>query len=114
VRAARALERGAHVGMPVDQHFTQGVDVIFFGRCCKANPLIARLARHFDCPIHGIRAIRLPQGRFRAEITEALEPPREKSGQIDVEATMQAITSVVESWVRERPEQWLWLHRRWR
>jgi Kdo2-lipid IVA lauroyltransferase/acyltransferase len=114
VRAARALERGAHVGMLVDQHFTQGVDVTYFGRRCKANPLIARLARHFDCPIHGIRAIRLPRGRFRAEITEALEPPRDKSGQIDVEATMQAITSVVEGWVRERPEQWLWLHRRWR
>ncbi|HWX82606.1 MAG TPA: hypothetical protein VNZ48_03310, partial [Xanthobacteraceae bacterium] len=28
--------------------------------------------------------------------------------------TMQAITSVVEGWVREYPEQWLWLHRRWR
>src|SRR5712691_8110597 len=44
VRAARALEQGAHVGMLVDQHFTQGVDVTFFGRRCKANPLLARLA----------------------------------------------------------------------
>jgi len=114
IRAARALERGAHVGMLVDQHFGEGVDVIFFGRRCKANPLIARLARHFDCPIHGIRAIRLPRGRFRAEITEAIAPPRDAAGRIDVEGTMQAITSVVEGWVREHPEQWLWLHRRWR
>ena len=114
IRAARALERGAHVGMLVDQHFGEGVDVIFFGRRCKANPLIARLARHFDCPIHGIRAIRLPRGRFRAEITEAIEPPRDGTGRIDVEGTMQAITAVVEGWVREYPDQWLWLHRRWR
>jgi KDO2-lipid IV(A) lauroyltransferase len=114
VRAARALERGAHVGMLVDQHFTQGVDVTFFGRRCRANPLLARLARHFDCPIHGIRAVRLPRGRFRAEITEAIEPPRDAGGRVDIEATMQAITSVVEGWVREHPEQWLWLHRRWR
>src|SRR5262249_49665056 len=84
VRAARALERGAHVGMLVDQHFTQGVDVTFFNRRCKANPLIARLARHFDCPIHGIRAIRLERGRFRAEITDALAAPRATSGQIDL------------------------------
>jgi len=33
---------------------------------------------------------------------------------IDVEGTMQAITSVIEGWVREYPEQWLWVHRRWR
>ena len=36
------------------------------------------------------------------------------TGQIDVQGTMQAITNVVEGWVREYPEQWLWLHRRWR
>jgi Kdo2-lipid IVA lauroyltransferase/acyltransferase len=114
IRVARALEKGVHVGMLVDQHFGQGVDVMFFGRRCKANPLIARLARHFDCPIHGLRAIRLPGGRFRAEISEAIEAPRDARGGIDVQATMQAITAVVEGWVREHPEQWLWLHRRWR
>jgi len=31
-----------------------------------------------------------------------------------VRGTMQAITDVVEEWVREHPEQWLWVHRRWR
>ena len=113
-RIARALEQGMHVGMLVDQHFSRGVDVSFFGRRCKANPLIARLARQFDCPIHGVRAVRLEGGRFRPEITEAVEPPRDAQGRIDVRGTMQAITSVVESWVREYPDQWLWLHRRWR
>jgi len=43
-----------------------------------------------------------------------VEPPRDADGKIDVEGTMQAITSVVEGWVREYPEQWLWVHRRWR
>lgn len=114
LRAASALERGSHVGMLVDQHFTRGVDVMFFGRRCKANPMLARLARHFDCPIHGARAVRLPGGRFRVELTPALAPPRDARGVVDVTATMQAITSVVEGWVREHPEQWLWLHRRWR
>jgi Kdo2-lipid IVA lauroyltransferase/acyltransferase len=113
-RIARALEQGMHVGMLVDQHFSRGVDVSFFGRRCKANPLIARLARQFDCPIHGVRAVRLEGGRLRPEITEAVEPPRDAQGRIDVRGTMQAITSVVESWVREYPDQWLWLHRRWR
>ena len=35
-------------------------------------------------------------------------------GELELTGTMQAITTVVERWVREYPEQWLWLHRRWR
>ena len=113
-KIARALEAGSHVGMLVDQHYGKGVDVIFFGRRRKANPLLARLAHHFDCPIHGVRVIRLGGRRFRGELTEALKVPRDPDGRVNIERTMQAITSVVEQWVREHPEQWLWLHRRWR
>jgi KDO2-lipid IV(A) lauroyltransferase len=113
-KIARALEAGSHVGMLVDQHDGKGVDVIFFGRRCKANPLLARLAHHFDCPIHGVRVIRLGGRRFRGELTEALNVPRDPDGRVNIERTMQAITSVIEQWVREHPEQWLWLHRRWR
>ena len=113
-RLARALEAGSHVGMLVDQHYTKGVDVMFFGRRCKANPLLARLARHYDCPIHGVRIIRIGNGKFRGEVTDPIEVPRDPNGRVNVQGTMQAITTVVEQWVREHPEQWLWLHRRWR
>ena len=115
VKLGRILEAGGHVAMLVDQHYVNGVDVTFFGRRCKANPFIARLARHIDCPIHGTRIIRLPdRHRFRVDLTEAIEPRRDAAGKVDIAGTMQAITSVVEAWVREHPEQWLWLHRRWR
>jgi KDO2-lipid IV(A) lauroyltransferase len=115
VKLARVLEAGGHVAMLVDQYYVNGVDVTFFGRSCKANPLIARLARQIECPIHGTRIVRLPdRHRFRVELTEAIAVPRDAGGKIDIAGTMQAITSVVESWVREHPEQWLWLHRRWR
>jgi KDO2-lipid IV(A) lauroyltransferase len=115
IRLAGALERGSHVGMLVDQHDFRGVDVTFFGRTCKASPFLAQLARHTDCPIRGVRIIRLAdRGRFRGEITEPLDLPRDDDGRVNVAATMQAITSMVEGWVRENPEQWLWLHRRWR
>src|SRR5581483_1638315 len=66
MKLADALRRGAHVGMIVDQYYTRGVDVTFFGQRTKANPLLARLARHFDCPIHGLRVVRLPGHRFRS------------------------------------------------
>ena len=114
MKLAEALERGTHVGMLVDQYYSRGVDVTFFGRRTKANPLLARLARHFDCPIHGLRAIRLPGHRFRVELSERVQPVRDADRKVDIAGTTQAIMSVIEGWIREYPEQWLWLHRRWR
>ena len=114
LRLAQALQRGVHIGMLVDQYFGRGVDVTFFGRTTKANPLLARLARQVECPIHGARIIRLPNHRFRAEISDEVTPVRDSDGKIDIQGTMQAVTAVIEGWVREHPEQWLWLHRRWR
>jgi KDO2-lipid IV(A) lauroyltransferase len=114
VKLADALKRGSHVAMLVDQWYGPGVPVTFFGRKTLANQAIARLARHFECPIHGIRSVRHPDGRLQVLVTEAIEPKRDAEGKIDVDGTMQIITSVVEGWVREHPEQWLWLHRRWR
>jgi len=115
VRLANALRRGSHVGMLVDQHDEKGVGVTFFGRTCRANPLLAQLARHLECQIRGVRIVRLPGGNhFWGEISEPIQLSRDAEGRVDVQGTMQAITSVVEGWVREHPEQWLWLHRRWR
>lgn len=111
---AGSLERGEHLGMLVDQRFGRGVEVTFFGRTCTANPTIARLARRFECPVVGVRVIRLPGRRFRIEAVGPLELPRDAAGQIDVAASMQVITGIVEGWIREHPEQWLWFHRRWR
>jgi KDO2-lipid IV(A) lauroyltransferase len=114
LRLAAALQKGQHVAIQVDQWFTNGVEVTFFGRKTKANPTLARLLRQVECPVHGVRIIRLPDNRFRAELSEEVPPVRDAAGQIDIQGTMQAVTSVVEGWVREYPDQWLWLHRRWR
>jgi Kdo2-lipid IVA lauroyltransferase/acyltransferase len=108
------VETGGHLGQLIDQHFTRGVVVEFLGRPCLANPLLAKLARHYDCPVHGVRVVRLPEGRFRLELTPPLDLPRAADGTIDVAGAMQAMTAVVEGWVRENPGQWLWMHRRWR
>jgi KDO2-lipid IV(A) lauroyltransferase len=115
VRLLRMLEADRIVAMLVDQYYVKGVDITFFGRRCKANPLLAQLARHVECPIHGVRVMRRPdRNRFLVELTDPIEPARDVAGRIDIAGTMQAITTVIEGWVREHPEQWLWLHRRWR
>ena len=114
VVARSILEDGGHVGMLVDQHYRKGTPVTFFGHECLANPLLARLARLYECPIVGVRVVRLPDHRFRIAAAGPIDPPRDLKGRIDEQATMQVITSIIEGWVREYPDQWLWLHRRWR
>jgi KDO2-lipid IV(A) lauroyltransferase len=108
-----ALERGAHVGLLVDQKFRRGIQVPFFGKNAPTNTLLAKLARRYDCPVHGARCIRLPNGRFRLEITDELVLPRDQNGDIDIRGTTELVTNVIENWVREYPAQWLWIHRRW-
>jgi KDO2-lipid IV(A) lauroyltransferase len=113
-RLADVLRNGGHVAMLVDQYYVRGVDITFFGRKTRANPFLARLARHVDCPIHGARIVRLPGDKFRIDVTEEVSAARDANGEIDVGKTTQAINNVIEDWVREHPEQWLWVHRKWR
>jgi KDO2-lipid IV(A) lauroyltransferase len=105
---------GDGLGMLIDQHYAHGIEVMFFGRPTKLNPLFARLARIYDCPVYGSRVIRRPDNRFDYEIVGPIEPARDARGRVDVHATTQIFASLMERWIREHPEQWLWLHRTWR
>lgn len=112
--AVDLLARGGHLGMLVDQHFGRGVTVPFFGRPVQVPATLAKLARRFDCPVHGTRVERLGGARFRITVTPPLAVPHGPDEDADILALMTTVTAMVESWVRERPDQWLWLHRRWR
>jgi Kdo2-lipid IVA lauroyltransferase/acyltransferase len=108
------LEKGGHLGMLIDQHFTRGVCVDFLGRPALTNPILGKFSKYFDCPVHGVRVIRLSGYRFRLELTPPVAIPKNADGEVDVAGAMAAMTAVVENWIREYPEQWLWMHRRWR
>lgn len=110
---ASALENGEHIGLLVDQRYYRGFIGTMFGRPCKINTVVAKLARTYDVPVHGTRVVRLPEGRFRIELTDEIELPRGGDGRIDIPAASQAISDIIEGWVRENPGQWLWQHKRW-
>jgi KDO2-lipid IV(A) lauroyltransferase len=110
---AGILESGGNIGVLVDQKFSRGIETVFFGRRCQSNPLLAMLARHYDCDVYPARCVRLPGNRFHLEIEDRLALPRDAKGSIDVGATTQMLADVVERWVREDPGQWMWFHKRW-
>jgi Kdo2-lipid IVA lauroyltransferase/acyltransferase len=74
---------------------------------------VLALARIFNAQNYGGRIIRLPDRRFGYEIVGPIEPVRDAASKIEVEGTMQIIAGIFEGWIREHPEQWLWLHRLW-
>ena len=114
VAAANALEQGAHLGMLVDQYYGLGLDVPFFGRPARTAVTLAKLARRFRCPVHGAFVERLAGARFRVVLLPPLQIEWTEDAQADIRSVMSAVNRTIEEWVRAHPEQWLWLHRRWR
>ena len=109
----RHMRGGGHVAMLVDQKLNDGIAVPFFGRDAMTAPAIARLALQFACPIVPVRVERLAGARFRFTVEPPLAVIDTGDTVADVQAAMSRVNAVIEGWVRARPEQWLWLHRRW-
>lgn len=112
--ASRLLDEGKIIGLLADQHFTRGPAIPFFGKPARTAPTLAKLALHYECDVHGAWVERLDGGRFKLAITPALPLPKDGTQEERVEALLGLVNATIEGWVRRRPAQWLWLHRRWR
>jgi KDO2-lipid IV(A) lauroyltransferase len=116
-RAMRAIAEGEPVGILIDQRVQpqEGIEVPFFGRPARTTPVLARLSLRLAAPVVPIHGFPEPRGRYRVVFEEAILPP---AGRGDDEATVRELTArytaVMEAAIRQRPEQWLWMHRRWR
>jgi len=112
-RALAALRRGAHLTLLVDQKLNDGIPVSFFGRSAMTAPALALLALRFDCAVLPARVERTHGAHFRLTLYPPLRLPRSGDRAADVAALMEAVNQTLEGWIRERPEQWFWVHRRW-
>lgn len=108
-----ALKRGEHLAMLVDQKYNEGIAIPFFGRDAMTSPALAELALRFQVPVVPVRVERLGGARFRLTFSAPLDHPDTGDRKADVRAMMTGINQIFECWIRERPGQWLWLHRRW-
>ncbi len=111
--AIAALRSGRNLTLLVDQKMNDGIAVPFFGRDAMTAPALALFARHFDCVVVPVRVERIGRVRFRLICETPLPVPKTGDAQADVLALMTAVNATVERWVRDRPDHWFWLHRRW-
>ncbi|HEX4506825.1 MAG TPA: lauroyl acyltransferase [Alphaproteobacteria bacterium] len=107
------LRHGGHAAMLVDQKMNDGIPVPFFGRDAMTAPAIAQFGIRFGCVLLPMRTERLDGARFRITVFPPMEMPDTGDRPADERSIMVAINQLLEGWIRERPEQWLWLHRRW-
>jgi KDO2-lipid IV(A) lauroyltransferase len=111
--AMEALRKGEWLGMLLDQKMNDGIAVPFFGTDAMTAPAIATLALRYDCVLIGAQLERVGGAYFRGTLTGPIELPRTGDEAADRMAVLRAVNAEIERWVRLRPGQWLWLHRRW-
>lgn len=105
------LKGGNPVLILADQR-TGDLPMKFFGYDAPSTPLPAFMARSFDAPLIAARMVRTHGAHFELYLEE-IKVPKSTEAKKDVEKASQAIQSVFEGWIRERPGQWMWAHRRW-
>lgn len=113
-RALGLLRNGGVLGVMVDQRYTGGLKVPFIGQDALTSPAAVEMAYHFNCALLPMRVERARGARYRAVIEAPLDIPRTGDRKADVEEGVIRLNHVVERWIRARPDQWLWLHKRWR
>ena len=91
----------------------EGVFVDFFGRPACTSPGLAYLSAQTRLPVHPVFIIRQNNGRHLVKVYPPIPPPAGRDPDSIHQATQQ-YTTVIEEVIRKVPEQWIWIHRRWR
>ena len=108
----RHLRAGGYTGILIDQKLNEGILVPFFGILAPTTSAPAEMAMRYGLPIIVARVVRLQGAHFAVEC-RAVAVPRTADRKQDAAALTAALTVQLEVWIREHPEQWLWLHNRW-
>jgi KDO2-lipid IV(A) lauroyltransferase len=111
----KALRANSLVGFLLDQNRPgdQGVYVQFFGRPACTTPGLAILASQAQAPVIPVFLSRRPDGTHLLQILPLIEPPPDREPATVLRYT-QLYTTITEQAIRRHPEQWTWIHRRWK
>ncbi len=112
---AKLLRNNQIVCFLIDQHERQGaVQVQFFGRPCFSSSVPARIAQKWNVPVIATFCYRDRNNVLTTDFEAPFTLVNTDNEEADVQANTQSFVSAIERRVRERPKEWLWMHRRWR
>lgn len=104
----KTIANKGSIGMLVDQKMNDGIAVPFFGRDAMTAPALAEFATRFNMPLIPARVVRKNGAYFELTIYPPLNIENKNTLEI-----MTEVNQLFESWIRENPGQWLWMHKRW-
>jgi KDO2-lipid IV(A) lauroyltransferase len=108
----QALKKGEHISMLTDQKMNEGEWIPFFGLRAKTPSGGARLALKYKCPFVPVRVERIEGVRFRVTYYPPIISHKKTESEQLIDL-LEQMNQLIESWIRERPDQWFWLHQRW-
>jgi KDO2-lipid IV(A) lauroyltransferase len=107
------MKQGKSVALMNDQKFNTGVEGLFFGHPVRTAPGPSRLAIRFGTVLQPMSVQRIKGARFRAVVHDPIHLPNTGDRTADIEAGVRLVNAFMEERIRERPEEWFWVHRRW-
>ena len=112
----RSLHHGQMLGILIDQNVSVGdrVFVDFFGQPASTVTAPAVLAQRTGAAVIPAFIIRQPEGGHKIIYEPEIKLQKSGNRQADIQVNMQRFSRVIEKYVRQYPEQWLWMHRRWK
>ncbi len=115
-RVLEALARGEVIALVLDQHDAspQALRAPFLGRLAATNTGLARVALASGAPVVPVFTHRRPDGEHHVAFEAPLEAPASGSRSARVEMLTRTCLDTIEAAIRRHPEQWLWIHRRWK
>lgn len=112
---ARMLQRNEAFAILVDQHAAfQGVPLPFFGRVTPMHPVVARLARQTGAAVLPCYCTRCGDEEYVTTIYPELELAVTDDKHADIVENTRRTTRMLEAQIRLHPDEWLWVHKRWR
>ena len=109
----KALKNKENLGMLIDQKMNDGLPVNFFNKVAMTAPAIAKFALKFRCQIVPALCIREKGIKYKIEYFKPIQYSfLKKLG--SEEKIMLYLNKIIEKWIIEHPEQWIWVHDRWK
>ena len=112
----RQLKSGGGVGILIDQRVRedQGIEMPFFGHPAWTHQILARVARKTGAPVVPTFALRDAPGRYTLRYEAPLTAEDLTEAEVEDVPLTARYMAVLEAAIRDRPEQWLWYHDRWK